>query len=142
MKNKSNTALTAICFITFLFIISRSSDYLIAFVPAPQTQWIDLYTLVHAIAVGGTACFVLAFTSNNFKLRNKAFFALLSLIFIWEIIENTVLRETALAGQESLGNIGMDILIGILSMGMVLSTQFGFSYIKTKKKSHSEADLI
>lgn len=123
MKGKYVNAIAAISFISFVLIVSEVSEYLIGIVPAPHTAWFDLYTIVHAVSVGGTVVFILVFTQNNVKLRRYAFFALLTLIFVWEAIENTVLRETALAGQESLGNIGTDIFIGIVSIGIVYSAR-------------------
>ncbi len=141
MKENARTAMTMISFMIFLLIVSGSSDYLIKIVPAPHKAALDLYSIVHAFAVAGTVIFILIFTKNKIKFRNHAFLALLVLIFAWEIIENTVLTETALAGQESLENIGADILIGVLSLGIVLSAQNGFFYSNpTKKDSASKTD--
>lgn len=120
---KNTTVLMTAGFATFLLVVSELSEYLTRIVPTPHAQWIDFFSAVHAIEVAGIAFFILISTQNNAKLRNYAFIVLLALIFVWEIIENTALRETALAGQESLGNIGMDIFIGTLSMGIVFSTQ-------------------
>lgn len=135
MNENIKTSMITISFIIFLLILSGSSDYLIGVVPAPNKEVIDLYSVVHAFGAGGFAFFILISMPHNVRLRKYAFFSLLTLIFLWEIIENTVLRETALAGQESLGNIGMDILIGILSVGIVFSTQNEFFYSKPKKRN-------
>ncbi len=133
MKENIRALVIATGFIIFLIVELGLSDYLTKIVPIPQTQSIDLYSAVHAFAAGGAAFFILIFTSNNARLRNYLLFALLALIFVWEIIENTTLRETALAGQESLENIGMDILIGVLSAGIVLSAQSGLFFPKPEK---------
>lgn len=141
MKENVRTSMITISFIVFLLIVIGSSIYLIGIVPAPNTQIVDCYSAVHAFAAAGFAFFILISTPNNATLRKYAFFSLLALIFIWEIIENTALRKTALSGYESLGNIGMDILIGTLSMGIVFSTQNKTLYSKSKNKKNPRTNL-
>ncbi|MDF1498312.1 MAG: hypothetical protein P1P85_03075 [Patescibacteria group bacterium] len=105
-------------FLIFCFIVLLSTKYLIQIVPAPQLSPFDLFSLLHAFTATGFSFFVLISINDN-KMRNNAFLVLIILVFTWEIFENILLKNTVIAGDESILNSLTDIIIGFISIGML-----------------------
>lgn len=106
--------------VAFGMFVSKASDYLIEMVPPPQLAPIDLFSFLHAFTTAGFAFFAVILAGKKGKMKKYILMGTIFLVLAWEVVENTILAGTPLAGGESLLNSGADIVIGILMSGSVL----------------------